>query len=63
MADRTSDPSAKRLEIAAAVILSPASLLTAWSSYQAAQWSRTQAIRAGGLLRWVRFDLCLLIHG
>ncbi|MEI2690643.1 MAG: hypothetical protein V9H69_13420 [Anaerolineae bacterium] len=30
----------------AAIILALASLLTAWSSYQATQWSRTQSIRS-----------------
>ncbi len=44
MTEQTSDKATKRLEIIAAVILSLASLLTAWSSYQAAQWSRTQSI-------------------
>lgn len=48
MSTDTSDNSAKWLEIAAAIILSLASLLTAWSSYQAAQWSRTQSIRSNG---------------
>lgn len=38
-------PAAKRkwLDIAAAIILSVASLITAWSTYQASQWTRTQS--------------------
>lgn len=48
MTTQAPDSSAKWLEIIAAIILSLASLLTAWSSYQAAQWSRTQAIRSNG---------------
>lgn len=48
MSAQVPDSSAKWLEVAAAIILSVASLLTAWSSYQAAQWSRTQAIRSNG---------------
>lgn len=48
MTDPTSDISARRLEILAAIILSLASLLTAWSSYQAAQWSRSQGIKSNG---------------
>ncbi len=46
MTAHTSDTSTRRLEIIAAIILSLASLLTAWSSYQAAQWSRTQSIKS-----------------
>jgi hypothetical protein len=34
----------KRIEIISTIILAIASLLTAWSGYQASQWSRTQAI-------------------
>ena len=48
MSAQTPDKTSKRLEIAAAIILSLASLLTAWSTYQAAQWSRTQATRSNG---------------
>lgn len=48
MSHQTSDNTAKWLEIAAAIILSLASLLTAWSTYQAAQWSRTQSIKSNG---------------
>lgn len=48
MSAQTPDSSLRWLEIAAAIILSIASLLTAWSSYQAAQWSRTQATRSNG---------------
>lgn len=51
MVARTSDAATKRLDVAAAVILSLASLLTAWSSYQAAQWSRTQGIKSNGSVR------------
>jgi len=46
MTEQISDQAARRLEIIAAIILSLASLLTAWSSYQAAQWSRTQSIKS-----------------
>jgi hypothetical protein len=48
MSHQTSDNTAKWLEIAAAIILSLASLLTAWSTYQAAQWSRTQSVKSNG---------------
>lgn len=44
MSTDSSDKSSKWMEVAAAIILSLASVLTAWSSYQAAQWGRTQAI-------------------
>lgn len=46
MSTQTSDSSTQWLEIMAAIILALASLLTAWSSYQATQWSRTQSIRS-----------------
>ncbi len=49
MSTPSSDRPSKWVEIAAAVILSLASLLTAWSSYQATGWSRTMAI-SGGLV-------------
>ena len=51
MTTKTPASSAKRLEIIAVIILSLASLLTAWSSYQAAQWSRTQGIKSNGSVR------------
>jgi hypothetical protein len=50
MTPESPDRSVKLLEIFAAIILSLGSLLTAWSSYQAAQWSRIQAIRGNGAL-------------
>lgn len=48
MSTQTPHASARWLEITAAIILSLASLLTAWSSYQAAQWSRTQGTKSNG---------------
>lgn len=44
----SSPASAKRkwIEIAAAIILAVASLVTAWSTYQASQWTRTQSATA-----------------
>lgn len=36
----------KWIEIAAAIILAVASLVTAWSTYQASQWTRTQSAAA-----------------
>ena len=51
MLTQTPDSSARRLEIIAAIILALASLLTAWSSYQAAQWSRTQGTKSNASVR------------
>jgi hypothetical protein len=43
-APTSAPPSRSRwLEIAAAIILSLASVITAWSTYQASQWTRTQS--------------------
>ena len=47
MATESSARHTKWLEVAAAVILSLASLLTAWSSYQANAWSRTISLTSG----------------
>ena len=44
MSAASPDTPSKRLEIAAAVILALASLLTAWSSYEATQWTLTGPI-------------------
>ena len=49
MSTESSEMSHKWLEVAAAIILSLASLLTAWSSYQATAWSRTMALASGGV--------------
>lgn len=51
MPTQTPDSSARWLEIIAAIILALASLLTAWSSYQAAQWSRAQGTTSNGSVR------------
>jgi hypothetical protein len=50
MSQQASDRSTKWAEIAAAIILSLASLLTAWSSYQATQWTRAQASNANAVI-------------
>lgn len=50
MSSPASDRNTKLLEITAAIILSLATLLTAWSSFQAAQWTRTQAIRGNAVV-------------
>ena len=50
MSAESSDRSSRRLEVAAAIILSLASVLTAWSSYEAAQWSRIQAITGNAVV-------------
>jgi hypothetical protein len=39
----------KWLEIAAAIVLAFASLLTAWSSYQASRWARIQALQGAAV--------------
>lgn len=50
MSTQSSDASTNWLEIVAAIVLSLASVLTAWSSFQAAQWSRTQAITGNAVI-------------
>ena len=50
MSSESSGRSSKWLEVAAAVILALASLLTAWSGFEAAQWSRTQAITGNAVV-------------
>jgi len=50
MSTDSSDKSLKWMDVAAAIILSLASVLTAWSSYQAAQWGRTQAITGNAVV-------------
>lgn len=50
MPDQSSEISSKWLEITAAIILSVASVLTAWSSYEAAQWGRTQAVTGNAVV-------------
>jgi len=50
MSDPSSGASTKWAEIAAAIILSLASLLTAWSSFQATQWTRTQTANANAVI-------------
>ncbi len=49
MSTESSKRSSTWLEVAAAIILSLASLITAWSSYQAHEWSRTMALASGGV--------------
>lgn len=46
----TPDRQSPWLEIVAAVVLSIASLMTTWSTYQAAQWSRDQAAAASAAI-------------
>jgi hypothetical protein len=46
----TPEKHGKWLEIAAAIVLAMASLLTAWSSYQAARWSRVQALQSASVV-------------
>lgn len=53
----------KWLEIAAAIILSVASVLTAWSSYQAAQWSRAMALAGGSVASTLLESTQLVILG
>lgn len=50
MSDQAPDKPTKWAEIAAAIILSLASLLTAWSSFEATQWTRTQAANANAVI-------------
>jgi hypothetical protein len=50
MSSPETEKGSKWLGIAAAVILSPASLLTAWSSFQASQWSRAQALAGNAVV-------------
>ena len=50
MSDQAPDKPTKWAEIAAAIILSLASLLTAWSSFQATQWTRTQTANANAVI-------------
>ena len=49
MSSESSGRSSKWLEVAAAIILSLASLLTAWSSYEATAWSRAMAVAGGSV--------------
>jgi hypothetical protein len=64
MSDQETVQRDKRVELIAAVFLSIATLLTAWSAYQATRWSgeqaadyttasalRTESVRAGGIAR------------
>jgi hypothetical protein len=44
------DSHVKWLEIAAAIVLAFASLLTAWSSYQASRWGRIQALQGAAVM-------------
>jgi hypothetical protein len=50
MSDQAPDKPTKWAEIAAAIILSLASLLTAWSSFEATQWTRSQAANANAVI-------------
>ncbi len=47
---QTKSSRARWLEIIAAITLALASLVAAWSTYQAAQWGRTQAIRGNAVV-------------